>query len=185
MFLCYTGDVYLWDDIRVMKEIFDYCTLLVRRDYGVRINQYRFLESFLNSDLREHMDLGYPRAFGRSGWDNLNDFIDTELKGNLRKFAVKKGSEDWFKYWNGQMEWVGWMYAYIHYKTKLSMRYIYKKLNLKEMCHQYITGHQMSFGGAFDKIKPAFESELKLLKEKFPVEPEFWYTDEGADVFPF
>lgn len=151
---CYEEDLYLSEDMRALSYLLEFCDEFAKKRYGVVINKELFVNKFMVSKTREGMDIGWPKYFGQSAGDTFQDFVDHEL-GSIEELVNGINDSDSFTYY--ELHWIGMMYAYIHYKTRLLSVDIFRKLPLSFMREFYITGHEMGNKAAFRKIEYMFE----------------------------
>lgn len=148
---CYKDDLYLRSDIRVTGYMFEYCDKYAKKLYNFdKLTVKVFVEKFMNSKTREGMDIGWPTYFGQAALDTFEDYVNDELDGNIT--ILSSGVNDYNSFHDGELLWIGRMYAYIHYRTKFSSKDLYKKLPLDIMRHQYVTGHQVSRSIAYENL---------------------------------
>ena len=135
---CY-DDWWLPRDMENMGYIFEYCDKYCKELFNVEIDKYKFLDTFMRSEIRKQMESGHPMLLSQSGRDTVRKFVLVDLDENL---DIYKGKSQ--NIIENQWYWVGWIYAYIHYKSKLSSKKIVNKLPLKKMLKMYYLGHEQS-----------------------------------------
>lgn len=133
---------WLNKDMENMGFFFEYCDKYCWDIYRVKIDKVKLLTAFMNSNFRRVMELGHPRLLSQSAKDSLVQWISADYAGNLSDFLIKK-SKKW-NYAHNQFYWVGWMYAYLHYKSGLSSKTIVTRLPIDLMLEHYYLGHEMS-----------------------------------------
>ena len=144
--ICY-DDWWLPRDLENMGYIFEYCDKYCKELFDVEIDKYKFLDTFMRSELRKQMESGHPMLLSQSGRDTVRKFVLVDLDGNL---DIYKGKSQ--NIIENQWYWVGWIYAYIHYKSKLSSKKIVNKLPLKKMLKMYYLGHEQSKETFYDRL---------------------------------
>ena len=130
-----------------MGYIFEYCDKYCKELFDVEIDKYKFLDTFMRSEIRKQMESGHPMLLSQSGRDTVRKFVLVDLDGNLDIYKGKSQNiieKQWY--------WVGWIYAYIHYKSKLSSKKIVNKLPLKKMLKMYYLGHEQSKETFYDRL---------------------------------
>lgn len=154
-FICYP-DYWLDKDMENMGYIFEYCDKYCKELYNknIRINKEKFLTNFMKSDLRKLMEIGHPQLISQAAIDTIEDFIEVDNEGSIEEYLTTKTEKN---YKHMQMYWIGWMYAYIHFRSKERSRIIVEKLPIKEMIIDYRCGHEVSKENYYDKIKYLFE----------------------------
>ena len=60
-----------------------------------------------------------------------------------------------------QMYWIGWMYAYLHYKADIHSRDLVRKMSVQEMLVEYEWGHQLSEEGFYQRVRYMFVGDSK------------------------
>lgn len=73
-----------------------------------------------------------------------------DCNGDCAKFERHGRKKNFTHY---QLYWIGWIYAYINFRTKLPSKEIVSKLRLERMLNDYYLGHEMAKEVYFDKIK--------------------------------
>lgn len=149
--ICY-DKWWLRKDMENMGYIFEYCDKYIREIYGVEINKLKYLNAFMNSIFRKEMEGGHPKFLSQAARESVEDFIEYEYDNNPKEFIGNSDRE--FKY--NQLYWVGWMYAYIHFREKLSSKEIIKIIPIEEMLDLYYLGHEMSKEVFYEKVKQRF-----------------------------
>lgn len=148
--LCYREDLYLDDDIRVKAEVLECCVEWSQHLYGVQLDIYKFVDKFMHSHCVYCLDVGHPYLHGANSIDTFKSFIEIDCKGDIQQFS---GGIHGCAY--REFYWIGMMYAFIHYKTRIISSQIYDKLPIETMRQMYDCGHQLSEEHAFDKLKGA------------------------------
>ncbi len=155
---------WLPKDMENMGFFFEYCDKYCLDIYEVNIDKVKFLTAFMNSNFRRVMELGHPRLLSQSAKDSLVQWIETDYAGNLSKFSDVKSRKRAHKYSHNQFYWVGWMYAYLHYKTGLSSKTIVTRLPIDVMLEHYYLGHEMSKEAYFARAGQKLDFGKKKLE---------------------
>ena len=152
---------WLPKDMENMGYLFEYCDKYCLDIYNVEIDKIRLMTAFMNSQFRRSMEKGHPRLLSQSAKDSLRQWIDTDYRGDLTDFLVKNNKKNKGVYAYNQFYWVGWMYAYLHYKTRLSSKTIVSRLPIEMMLRHYGLGHEMSKESYYARAgsKLTFEGE--------------------------
>ena len=137
---CY-DEWWLPKDMENMGFIFEYCDLYCREAYGVEIAKKRFLDAFMRSRLRAEMETGHPQLLSESGRDTVEKFIGVDCDSDIDQFIAVDDLDG--EYVTNQFYWVGWMYAYFHFRSKLPSACIVELLPIEDMLRQYHLGHEM------------------------------------------
>ena len=143
---CY-DEWWLPRDMENMGYIFEYCDKYCKELFNVEIDKYKFLDTFMRSEIRKQMGSGHPMLLSQSGRDTVRKFVLVDLDENL---DIYKGESK--NIIENQWYWVGWIYAYIHYKSKLSSKKIVNRLPLKKMLKMYYLGHEQSKETFYDRL---------------------------------
>ncbi len=151
---CYEGNLYYADDKKRIAILFEYCNEFALKYYDRELTKAVFIEKFMNSEFRSVMDLGHPAYHSQAAEDTFTEFI--EIGGGINQFYCQSDANDYVYH---ELFWIGQMYAYAHFKTRKSSRFLWSRLPLDEMRYYYITGHQMSLPSAFERIEEAFHIE--------------------------
>ena len=104
------------------------------------------------SNIRAEMESGHPQLLSQAAISTVRKFISVDNSGDTLKFKSDNPNEkdDYSHY---QLYWVGWMYAYLHFQTKLSSKELIEKLPLDTMLEHYYLGHEISKESYFSKVK--------------------------------
>ena len=140
---------WLPKDMENMGYLFEYCDKYCKEIYGENVDKIKLLTEFMKSRFRRAMETGHPRFLSQSAKDSLKQWIDADFDGDLSEFSRQNKQDE---YHENQLYWVGWMYSYMHFKTRLSSKTIVSRYPIEEMLEQYYLGHEMS--------KEAFFSHL-------------------------
>ena len=143
---CY-DEWWLPRDMENMGYIFEYCDKYCKELFDVEIDKYKFLDTFMRSEIRKQMESGHPMLLSQSGRDTVRKFVLVDLDGNL---DIYKGKSQ--NIIENQWYWVGWIYAYIHYKSKLSSKKIVNRLTLKKILKMYYLGHEQSKETFYERL---------------------------------
>jgi len=152
---CY-DEFWLNSDLDNMSYIFEFCDKYVRQIKGVdwHIDEIKFLTAFMNSMCRQTMEIGHPKLLSQAAYNTIEAFIEVDCNNDISEFRFTGVERRKFAHY--QLFWVGHMYAYIHYHTKLSSPEIIARRSIEEMLEDYWTGHEMSDENYFDKAKWIF-----------------------------
>ena len=134
-------------------SFFEYCDKYCKEileDNTFVLDKERFIEAFMKSDCRALMELGHPTLLSQAAYDTVKNFIQVDNNNDFEAFRLKGGQSE---YKHMQLYWTGWMYAYIHFMSKVCSKTIIEKLPLKEMLIDYKTGHEMSKETYYKKIE--------------------------------
>lgn len=143
-------------DMENMGFLFEYCDKFAKRLYGIEyFDKVKFIKAFMLSDMRKWMDIGHPKLCSEAAVDSFKKFIEVDCNGDILQFRCNK--EDVKHFMHYEMYWVGWAYAYIHYKEDIYSADMFKKLPLEEMLRQYTVGHEMDIKLFYEKIRPIFD----------------------------
>lgn len=151
--LCY-DEWWLRKDMENMGYIFEYCNKYCNRLFGVDIDRIKFLNAFMISQLRFEMETGNERLLSQSAEDSARMFIEVDCDNEINQFKSTKDTINNYAY--HQLYWVGWMYAYLHFKQDILSRELIKILPIEEMLEHYYLGHEMSKEVYFEHIKHIF-----------------------------
>lgn len=165
-FECYDG-FYLSDDMENMAYLFEFCSKYSSQLYGVVFNPIDFINAFMVSSIRRIMEIGHPRLLSQAAIDTFKMFIEIDCGGNYSQFC--RPCEEFFDYM--QLYWCGMMYAFMHYKSKVSSRDLIKRIPLREMLIEYICGHQMGEEQYYSRIEPVVTG-IVIPKRRVPDEPD-------------
>ena len=135
---------WLPKDMENMGFLFEYCDKYCLELYNIKINKIKLLTAFMKSRFRRQMELGHPRLLSQSAKDSLRQWIEVDYDSNLSEFVEYESEEPNCEYEYNQFYWVGWIYAYLHYRTGLSSKTIVSRLPIEEMLNHYHLGHEMS-----------------------------------------
>lgn len=105
---------WLARDMENMGYLFEYCDEYCKKLYKIEIDNIKFLQDFLVSDLRKLMEIGHPQLVSESAEDTVEKFIEVDNHGNYENYKGKTT-----KFYYRQLYWVGMMYAYIHYMADI------------------------------------------------------------------
>lgn len=124
-----------------MGFLFEYCDKYCHELYGVNIDKIKLLTAFMNSRFRRIMEMGHPKLLSQSAKDSLIQWIGVDYNNDLSEFSTKRVKRT---YVYNQFYWIGWIYAYLHFKTGLSSKTIVARLPIETMLKHYYLGHEMS-----------------------------------------
>lgn len=153
---------WLKKDMENMGFLFEYCDRYCEELFGIYIDKIELLTAFMNSKYRRVMELGHPRLLSQSAKDSLRQWICIEYNNDLSPFKRKGSARN--DYIHNQFYWIGWMYAYLHFKTALSSKTIIRRLPIEEMLEQYYLGHEMSKEAYYARVgrNLKFENNMQL-----------------------
>lgn len=152
---CY-DKFWLYRDMDNMAYIFEYCEVYCNEIYGVKhIDKIKFLDAFMRSRFRKEMEQGQPRFLSQAAYDSIKMWVDVDYNKDLTPFIVQE--EQMFR--EKQLYWIGWIYAFIHYKSKLSSKTIVNKLPIEDMLNRYYLGHEMSKETFYNHIKDGLKTK--------------------------
>lgn len=142
-------------DMKRMGYLFEYCDRMAERLYGFRLSKEKFVKVFMTSGVRASMDnFECARFFtgpARVAFKNLVD-VDYSI------IELAEGEENDY-YAPLELFWIGQAYTYIHHKSGISSECLYEMFPLETMRDYYITGHQLSFSGFYERMKWMLEEE--------------------------
>lgn len=156
-FICY-DEFWLNKDMENMGYFFEYCDKYCKEileDNTFILDKERFIEAFMKSDCRALMEIGHPTLLSQAAYDTVKNFIQVDNNNDIEAFRLKGGQPE---YKHMQLYWTGWMYAYIHFRSRVCSKTIIEKLPLKEMLIDYKAGHEMSKETYYKKIAYLFKS---------------------------
>ncbi|MBR0119707.1 MAG: hypothetical protein IJM01_06235 [Eubacterium sp.] len=138
-----------------MGFLFEFCDKYCREIYETKINKKTLLTAFMNSRFGEEMEEGHPKFLSQAAKDSLRQWIDVDYDSDLSGF---EGTEAENKYVDHQFYWVGWIYAYIHFRSKKSSKKIISVLPIDEMLEQYHLCHEMDRSIYYSRIADRIEN---------------------------
>ena len=103
------------------------------------------------------MEVGHPKFLSQAAKDSLVQWLRVDYNNNLSLFVNR--SKKKVDYADKQFYWIGWIYGYIHFMTKLPSEEIVKKLPITEMLQHYYLGHEVSKQTYYSKIAERFGLE--------------------------
>lgn len=159
---CY-DEWWLPKDMENMGFIFEYCDLYCRDAYGAEIEKISFLEAFMKSKLREEMETGHPQLLSESARDTVEKFIEVDCDSDIDRFLTDTDVNK--EYAHDQFYWIGWMYAYLHFRSKLPSSGIVRILSVKDMLQQYYLGHEMDKETYYRSIHDRLSGGFQRFKE--------------------
>lgn len=128
-----------YDICRTQEDIYRWAA---ERKYDIK----RFSNEYLSSDFcRRAMDSFYSR-FQLCDPDECMDFVTPEIGG-----ADKFQSELYFD--EDVAGWIGWMYRFLAFETKLSSKELNSKVPFDAMCRYYPGLHTVDEDMAVDIIR--------------------------------
>ena len=129
--------MWLRKDMENIGYIFEYCLEL----YNVKIDRIKFVNKFMSSKFRREMETGHPRMLSQAAYDSVKMFIDVDCDGDYEQFRIdKKEPKSAYR----QLYWVGWMYAYLHFRNHIYSNLLVRVLPVEFMLNEYWVGHEMS-----------------------------------------
>lgn len=147
---------WLRKDMENMGYIFEYCDKYCKSLFGVDIDKLKFLNAFMVSNLRLEMETGHERLLSQSGHDSVRMFVEVDCDNDINQFKVTKDTVN--DYRDYQLYWVGWMYAYLHFRKDILSSELVKILPIELMLEHYYLGHEMSKEVYFEHIKHVFNN---------------------------
>lgn len=157
----YSEDIKLFfnDEMDRMGYLFEYCDKLAESKYGFRLSKGKFVRVFMNSGVRASMDnFRCSRFFVEPMEFIFKNFIEVDLRGDFSPLELAEGEENDY-YAHLELFWIGQAYTYIHHKSGISSECLYEMFPLETMRDYYITGHQLSFYGFYERMKWMLEEE--------------------------
>lgn len=164
---CCYGEFYLSPDMDVMGYLFE----RTKSRYCKDINIEWFISYYMNSLLRYRQEEGFPKLNNMDSEDLFNYILEKE------PVQIVKGGPDIDEFHYGELIWIGMAYAYLHYHGDIRSRDLLKFMPFEFMRNAYITGHQLSFGGFFERC----EWMIKGYKDQNNID----YTKEDYDSTDF
>lgn len=150
------SEIWLHQDMENMGYIFEYCDEYCKKLFNTDIDKEKLLSAFMASNFRHEMETGHERLLSQSAYDSIKMFINIDCKGDINQFKKKDSGEE-KEYYCNQLYWVGWMYAYLHYKEDISSKDLFNILPLETMLEHYYLGHEIDKDVYYKKIKHLFE----------------------------
>lgn len=158
---------WLRKDMENMGYIFEYCSKYCKNLYNIDIDRLKFLNTFMNSRFRYTMETGHERMLSQSAIDSIKMFVRVDCNGDIEQFKVSKASEDFeVQYAHNQLYWVGWMYAYLHFREDILSKDLIKLLPLELMLEHYYLGHEISKETYYEHIKHVFKHKKRGEKQR-------------------
>ncbi|MCD8083663.1 MAG: hypothetical protein LUE86_09210 [Clostridiales bacterium] len=155
---CYEDPWFLHFDMENMGYLFEYSDVYAAKLYDVKIDRMKFIQEFMPSRLRKKMEMGHATLLTQAAENTFRKFVEIDMDGDLSLLmTVNEEDNDFAEY---QLYWVGWMYAYLHFKEDISSENLIKILPPEEMLKYYWTGHEMGEEAAYRHLKGAFEGRL-------------------------
>lgn len=154
-FVCY-DEFWLSKDMENMGYFFEYCDKYCKEildDNDFILDKENFIESFMKSDCRALMEIGHPTLLSQAAYNTVKNFIEVDNDNDIEAFRLREKPTN---YKHMQLYWAGWMYAYIHFRSRVCSRIIIEKLPLKEILIDYKTGHEMSKEAYYRKTAHLF-----------------------------
>lgn len=145
---------WLRKDMENMGYIFEYCNKYCNKLFGVDIDRIKFLNAFMISQLRYEMETGHERLLSQSAEDSIRMFIEVDCDDEIEQFKRTKETIDSYAY--HQLYWVGWMYAYLHFRQDILSRELVKIIPIEKMLEHYHLGHEMSKEVYYEHIEHIF-----------------------------
>lgn len=154
---CYYSDSFIGEDTLLMSNMCEYCDKFAKEEFGYTgpFNKKLFIETFFNSDCRHYMEDGDPKLLCQSSAETFENYVRVDLNSDCSVF--NNGTDDTNDYAEYQLYWVGTLYAYMHYKTKLATRELVKIYPVSEAIRFYYCGHTMDIDSAWQRIKVLFD----------------------------
>lgn len=159
-------ELFFDDEMDRMGYLFEYCDSLAESEYGFRLSKENFVRVFMNSGVRASMDnLDCVRLLIEPLEYIFKNFIEVDLKGDYSSIELAEGEENDY-YAHLELFWIGQAYTYIHHKSGISSECLYEMFTLETMRDYYITGHQLSFSGFYNKMKWMLEEDKEKGEEE-------------------
>ena len=141
---------WLHKDMEDMGYMFEYCDQYSKEIYGTsNIDKVAIMKEFMASRFRKEMEQGQPKFLSQASYDSFQQWTAVDYNGDITRFCTNKKQ----KFKEKQMYWVGWMYAYIHYKSKKSSKHIEKAIPIEDMLEHYKLGHEINQDTFYKNIK--------------------------------
>ena len=153
---CY-NEWWLRVDMENMAYLFEYCDKYCKQLFNIEIDKLKFLNAFMTSRFRYTMETGHERLLSQSAIDSVKMFGNVDCDGDLRPFKKDKNTSHNYVY--HQMYWVGWMYAYLHFKEDILSADLVKILPIETMLEHYYLGHEMDKEVYYKHIKDVFNKK--------------------------
>lgn len=136
---CYDS-FYLYEDMENMGFLFEYGGRYGLKLFGVKIHPIDFINAFMISTCRRTMECGNTTMLCEAAEDTFERFIRVDCAGDIQQFVrpLKQG------FYDNQLYWCGEMYAYMHFRSKLSSRKLIERFPIRELLLDYTCGHEMS-----------------------------------------
>ena len=87
----YVGDLYIQDEFDNIGSLFEKCSQLAKKDYGVQISRSKFIETFMNSHIRKLLDEWHPKLISQAATDTFRAFVEVDL--NNKDFHKIQGED--------------------------------------------------------------------------------------------
>jgi len=146
---------WLRKDMENMGYIFEYCNKYCQKLFGVKINRKKFINAFMKSNLRYEMETGHQRLLSQSAIDTVKMFIEIDCNNNIEQF--RQDTKEVYKY--HQLYWIGWMYAYLHFRENILSRDLIQLLPLDVMLKHYKLGHEMDKEVYYNHVSNVFAND--------------------------
>lgn len=153
---CY-DEWWLDTDMNRMGYLFEYCDKYCNEILGIdrnKINKVKLLTAFMKSRFRKEMEQGHPKFLSQASYDSIKQWISVDYNNDISQFLQESNNK---KFEQNQLYWIGWIYAYIHFVSKLSSKEIIKRLPIKTMLQHYALCHEISKESYYKRI----EDQLK------------------------
>ena len=141
---------WLRKDMQNMGHIFEYCPKYFLELYNVSIDRIKFLNAFMRSKCRYEMETGDPRLLSQAAIDTIEDYICYEHHEDPDVFVSDIQEPE---HPTDQFYWIGWMYAYIHFKHDILSADLIEVKPLNHMIYDFYLGHEMDKEVYYQQIK--------------------------------
>ena len=147
-------DYWIDFDMENIGILFENCEdafKIVTKNDSNKLNIVKFINLFMQSKTRMAMENGSPKMLSSNYCRLMTYVIEIDLNNNWKILKLKTNeTNDIYK---NSLYWVGQTYSYISCRSLIPFRFIHKLLTLEDMEKLFITGHQLSFEGFYDRIK--------------------------------
>lgn len=167
---CYTR-INMISDMDTVGFLFE----RVKDRYCKKIDIEWFVEYYMSSLLR------YNQEEGQIKLNNIGSQEVYELLMEKEPIKVKTGGIKLSRLRHYELMWIGNAYAYLHYHGDIRSRDLVKLMPFRFMRNAYITGHQLSFAGFFERCAWMITSYKELNKIDYTKET---YEDCKERVIP-
>jgi|GEM_PF-4822767 len=142
-------------DMENTANLFEDCSEIIFNKYGVYINIKGFLEFYANSELRRLIDNHHPKYSTCSNTEVIETLIKAHFNNVLPDEYISKDNQK-YNYSINELYWIGMFVTYCKYKSGLSFKETFNKLNFDELRRLYPMYHEMDNKNCYERI---FNSE--------------------------